>query len=126
MRYISIIKASPESEAGLPPDPRLLEAMGNLLQEAMAKGQILQTEGLAPSALGVRIHAANGSLTIVDGPFAETKELVGGFAILETETREEAIEAARQVMQVHIDVLGDAYEGQCELRPIGFCGGKSG
>ena len=126
MRYMAIIKATPESEAGLPPDPRLLAAMGELVEKSMKEGILVDTGGLAPSSHGARVTAANGALSITDGPFSETKELIGGYAILEVPSKEDALQAACQFMQVHLDVLGPGYEGVCEVRPMGCSGDREG
>ncbi len=68
--------------------------------------------------MGSRVHAAGGKITVVDGPFAETKVLIAGYAILEVNSKQEAIEQAVKLLQVHIDVLGPSYEGECEVRQI--------
>ena len=83
MRYMSIVKATPSSEAGKPPSPQLLAAMGQLIGEMMAAGVLEACEGLFPSSYGTRVKHSDGKLTVTDGPFAETKELVGGYAILQ-------------------------------------------
>ena len=81
-------------------------------------GVLLQSGGLLPSSRGARVRVAGGKATVTDGPFAETKELIGGFAILEAPSREEAIRLGKQFMQVHADVLGPSYEGTLEIRPM--------
>ena len=118
MRFISSVKATRESEAGSPPDPALMAAMGKLGQEAMQKGFIVDMGGLAPRSLGARVRASGGKLTVVDGSFAEIKELVAGYAILEVSSKEEAIEEAKKMLRLHIDTLGPSYEGECELRQM--------
>jgi hypothetical protein len=69
-----------------------------------------------PSSNGARVHLAGGKLTVTDGPFAEAKELVGGWAFIEVKSKEEAIREARAFMQLHADVLGPSYEMDCEVR----------
>ena len=117
MRFMSIVRATKDSEAGLPPDAALMTAIGKLVQET-PDGLIVGMGGLAPSATGARVKAAGGKITVVDGPFAEIKELIAGYAILEVESIEEAIEQARRFMQVHLDTLGPSYEGECEVRQL--------
>jgi hypothetical protein len=98
----------------------------------MAKaGILLQSGGLLPSSTGARVRVSGGKLTVTDGPFAETKELIGGFAILEAASKEEAIRLAKEFMQLHLDVLGPSYEGALEVRAMfdpasGGCAGTSG
>jgi hypothetical protein len=118
MRFMMIVKASDLHEAGVAPDPRLREAVGKLAAELEQAGRMVFSGGLAPSSQGVRIQAKDGDLTRVDGPFAETKELIGGFAIIEYASREEAIESGRQFMKLHQDILGPSYQGQLEIRQV--------
>ena len=118
MRFMMIVKADPSYEAGGPPNPALLAAIGKLSAEMTNAGVLLQSGGLLPSSKGARVRASGGKLTVTDGPFAETKELVGGFAILEAASKDEAIRLGKKFMQVHVDVLGQAYEGTLEIRPM--------
>jgi hypothetical protein len=125
MRFMMIVKADKESEAGLPPSPELIAAIGKLTEEAMESGVVLSNGGLLPSSKGARIRVGGGKLTVTDGPFAETKELIGGFAIIQANSRQEAIEEGSRFMQVHADVLGPSYEGELEVRQMydsGDCG----
>jgi hypothetical protein len=108
MRFLSIYKTA---ERTTPPTPEEMAAMGKLIEEGMKAGWLLATEGCLPTALGARVRRSNGKLTVTDGPFTESKELVGGFAILKANSKEEAIELARQFLQV-------AGEGECELRQL--------
>lgn len=108
MRFLSIYK-SPERNT--PPSPQEMETMGKLIEEGMRKGWLLGTEGCLPSALGARVRLADGAFTVTDGPFTESKELVGGFAILQANSKEEAIELARDFLRV----VG---QGECELRQL--------
>ena len=73
---------------------------------------------LLPSSKGARVRVSAGKMTVTDGPFAETKELIGGFAILEAASKEEAIRLGKEFMQLHVDVLGQSYEGTLEVRPM--------
>lgn len=92
MRFMAIVKASKESEAGVLPSEEGLTAMGKFNEELVNAGVMLAGEGLLGSSKGARIRFAGGKKTVIDGPFAETKELVAGFWILQTKSLEEAIE----------------------------------
>ena len=118
MRFMMLIKANKEFEAGAAPNPELMAAVAKLAGEATARGSLITAGGLLPSSQGVRIRVAGGKPFVIDGPFAETKELVGGFAIFDLESKEEAIESGRQFMQLHADILGPSYEGEMEIRPM--------
>jgi len=118
MRFMMIIKATKESEAGKPINPELAEAIGKSAEEMFKSGAMIATGGLTPSSKGSRIRVSGGKLFVTDGPFAETKELVGGFAILEAKSKQEAVEMGRAFMQLHADTLGPDYEGELEIRPM--------
>jgi hypothetical protein len=92
MRFMVIIKATKESEAGAPPDEKLMAAMGKFNEELVKAGIMLAGEGLQPSSKGARVHFSGEKRTVVDGPFAETKELIGGFWLWQCRSKEEAIE----------------------------------
>ena len=108
MKFLSIYKTA---ERGVPPSHEEMAKMGKLIEGGMKAGWLLATEGCLPSALGARVRLSEGKLTVTDGPFTEAKELVGGFAILRTNSREEAIELAKQFLPV-------AGDGECELRQL--------
>ena len=108
MRFLSIYKTV---ERGVPPSQAEMSQMGKLIEEGMKAGWLLATEGCLPSALGARVRLSAGNLTVTDGPFTEAKEVVGGFAILQTNSREQAIELAKQFLPV-------AGDGECELRQL--------
>jgi hypothetical protein len=108
VRFLSIYKTK---ETGVPPSPEHIAAMGKLIDEMMKSGVLIGTEGCLPSAQGARIRITNGNFTVTDGPFTETKELVGGFALLEVKSKEEAIEATKTFLKV----VG---EGECEIRQL--------
>ncbi len=118
MRFMMLVKANKDFEAGAPPNPELMAAIAKLADEATARGVMVAAGGLLPSSQGVRIRVARGKTAVIDGPFAETKELVGGFAIFDLQSKEEAIESGRQFMQIHADILGPSYEGELEIRPM--------
>jgi hypothetical protein len=118
MRFMMIVKADKNYEAGAPPPPELMAAIGKLSEEMIKAGIMLDSGGLLPSSKGARIHVKQGKLTVIDGPFSEAKELIGGYAILQVKSKEEAIERGRRFMQVHADVLGPAYDGELEIRQM--------
>jgi hypothetical protein len=116
MRYMMIIKASPDYEAGRPPSPALITAMGALTEEMMHAGIVELSGGLLPSAMGTRLAYSQGRRSVVDGPFAETKELIGGFAIVNAESREHAVSLANRVLEIHI--ASGVTDFAMEIRPM--------
>ncbi|WP_068421271.1 YciI family protein [Planctomyces sp. SH-PL62] len=97
MRFMVIVKATKDSEAGTPPDEKLMAAMGNFNEELVKAGVMLAGEGLHPSSKGARVRfATDGSRTVVDGPFAETKELIAGYWLWQVKSLEECIEWVRR------------------------------
>ena len=118
MRFMMVVKADSGYEAGRPLDPALLAAVGELSAKMTKAGVLLQQGGLLPSSKGARVRVSGGKMTVTDGPFAETKEVIGGFAILEAASKEDAIRLGKEFMQVHVDVLGESYEGTLEIRPM--------
>lgn len=92
MLFMVMVKATPESEAGAPPDPKLFEEWGKYNQELIKAGVLLAAEGLQPSSKGARVRFSGDKCTVIDGPFAETKELVAGFSLLQVRSKEEAVE----------------------------------
>jgi hypothetical protein len=108
MRFLSIYK---DVERNTPPTPEEMASMGKLIEEGMKAGWLLSTEGCLPTALGARVRRSDGKVTVVDGPFAEAKEVVGGFAILKANSKADAIELARRF-------LGHVGQGECELRQL--------
>jgi len=118
MRFMVMVKANKDYEAGLPPNPELLAAIGKLSQDMVKAGVLLDTGGLLPSSRGARVRASGGKLSVTDGPFTETKELVGGYAIVQVQSRDEAVELGKQFMETHVTVLGSSYDGECEIRQL--------
>ena len=118
MQFMMLVKATKDSEAGLPPNPKLMAAVAKLGEEASKQGLMVTAGGLLPSSQGIRVRAAKGKTSVIDGPFAETKELVGGYAIFNLQSREEAVRMGQEFMQVHADILGPSYEGELEIRPM--------
>lgn len=107
MRFLSIF-TSPESG---PPTQEEMEKMGALIERFAKAGHLVSTEGCLPTALGVRVRRDGRKVTVTDGPFTESKEVVGGFAILEAASKDEAIRLAKEFL----DVVGN---GQCEVRQL--------
>jgi len=118
MRFLSML-LSAENQGPAP--QALQDAMEKLIADSFANGTLIQTGGLGSSANGFKVRAVNGKLSVVDGPFAETKEVVGGYAVLEYGTREEAIEAALSFMRLHTEHW-PGWEGECQVRSIAFLG----
>ena len=118
MQFMMIVKADATYEAGVPPSPELMAAIGKLTEEGMKSGVVVANGGLLPSSKGARIRVGGGKLSVIDGPFAETKELIGGFAIIQAKSKQEAIELGSQFMQIHADILGPSYEGELEVRQM--------
>jgi hypothetical protein len=112
MRVMVIVKASKDSEAGVMPSTELLAAMGAFNEELVKAGVMLAGEGLHPSAKGVRVRYAGSSRTVIDGPFAETKELIAGFWLWQVRSMDEAIEWARRCPNPH------AEDCEIEIRPV--------
>jgi hypothetical protein len=118
MKFMLIANATKDSEAGKPPDPRLMAAMGKLTEDLTRTGVLVATGGLMPSATGVRTRLAKGKLTLTDGPFTEAKEIIGGYAIVDVPSKQEAIEIAKRFWQIHADILGPSYVGEGEIRQM--------
>jgi hypothetical protein len=114
MRFMILVKATPESEAGIPPSAELLAAMGRYNEELARAGVMLAGEGLQPSSKGARVKFSGGKRTVIDGPFAETKELIAGFWMIEVRSREEAIEWVKRVP----DPMGEGEEAVIEIRQV--------
>jgi hypothetical protein len=108
MRFLSIFKGV-ERDSG--PTEAEMATMGKYIEDAAKAGWLLSTEGCLPSALGARVRLADGKTTVTDGPFTEAKEVVGGFAIMEASSKEEAIKLAKEFLAV-------AGDGECELRQL--------
>ena len=118
MRFMMMVKADSDYEAGAPPRRELMSAIGELTENMVKAGILLETGGLLPSFAGARVKAAGGKLMITDGPFVETKELIGGYAILRAKSKDEAIELGKRFMSLHADILGPSYEGELEIRQM--------
>jgi len=108
MRFLSVYNSV---ERGSPPSQEEMAKMGKLIEEGMKAGWLIATEGCLPTPKGARVRISNGKFTVTDGPFTEGKEVIGGFAILRANSKEEAIQLVRNFLQV----VG---EGECEFRQI--------
>jgi hypothetical protein len=115
MRYMFLVSSA---ENGAAPPQRMIDEIEKLTEQEIAAGRLLARGGLSPTATGsARIESRRGKLKVTDGPFAETKEVLGGFAIFEFATREEALAAAERFMELHRAHWPD-WEGVCEMRPM--------
>ena len=114
MRFMMIVKASKDSEAGKMPSEELLTAMGKYNDQLMKAGVLVDLTGLHPSSKGARVKFSGGKRTLIDGPFAETKELIAGYWIIQVKSKEEAIEWAMRAPAPH----GEGDEGEIEIRQL--------
>lgn len=126
MRYMMMVKGDKDYEAGAPPNPALMAAIGQLSEEMARAGVLLESGGLLPSLAGAKVKVAGGKLTVTDGPFTEAKELVGGYAILRAATKAEAIAHGKRFMALHAEVLGPSYQGELEIRQLADFGPEAG
>jgi hypothetical protein len=116
MPFLSFIKSA-ENQG--PPPQGLMTAMDKFVGDSLKNGSVIQTGGLGPSSAGFRIRMRGGKLTVIDGPFAEAKEVVGGYAVLAAATREQALADAQRFMELHVRHW-PAWEGECEVREVVF------
>ena len=116
MKYLMLIKHA-ESYRGEPIPQALMDAMGEFVTEGLKSGVVKDTAGLKPTAEGFRVRSTRNQLKVTDGPFTETKEIVGGYAMIEVASKEEALKVARQFMELH-RVHWPAFEGECEVRQL--------
>jgi len=112
MRFLSMIRV--DENSGQAPSEQLMEDMGKLMDEMTRQGVLIRTAGLRPTKEGTRVRLRKGKLSSVDGPFTETKEVIGGFAILEAKSMPDAIELTKRFLQIH----GDGWDLECEVRPL--------
>ncbi len=121
MRFLSMIRIN--EAIGMKPSEKLMTDMGKLMEEATREGWLVSTAGLRPTAEGVRVRSRHGKLSTTDGPFTETKEVIGGYAILEAKSLKDAIELTKRFLRVH----GEEWDLECEVRPLDgaeFCAGN--
>jgi hypothetical protein len=116
MKYLTFIRHS-ESYRQSPPPPALMEAMGKFVAKSLKEGTLVETGGLLPSKDGVRVRLAGGKITVTDGPFTESKEVIGGWAILQTDSKDEATRIATEFMELHRKHW-PGFEGESEMRPM--------
>ena len=116
MKYLTFIR-HPEKYRDSPPPAALMEAMGKFVENSMKDGILVDTGGLLPSQDGVRVRLANGKITVTDGPFTESKEVIGGWAILQTSSKAEAVRIATEFMELHRKHW-PGFEGESEVRPM--------
>jgi hypothetical protein len=112
MRFMMIVKATKDSEAGVMPSEKLIAEMAKYHEELQKAGVLLDASGLKPSSTGWRVRYSGTKRTVVDGPFAETKELIAGYTLIQVKSREEAVEWARRFPNPSID----GREGEIEVR----------
>ena len=116
MKYLTFIRHA-ESYRQSGPPAALMEAMGKFVEKSLKDGSLVDTGGLLPSKDGVRVRLANGKITVTDGPFTESKEVIGGWAILKTDTRAEAVRIATEFMELHRKYW-PGFDGESEVRPM--------
>lgn len=116
MRFMMFIKHPGDYDASNVP-PALFGAMGEFVQEQAEKGVIIDGAGLQPLAKATRVRLAGGKIDVMDGPFSEAKEVVGGYALCETDTHDEAVALATKFMDLH-RLHWPGFEGEAEVRPL--------
>ena len=114
MRFMTLVR---HAENPGPPPPELMEAIAKLSEDASQRGKMLEAGGLAPIAVSNRVRLAKGKVTVIDGPFAETREVVGGFAVFEVESKQEMIDATVKFMELHREHW-PGWEGETEVRQV--------
>jgi hypothetical protein len=113
MRFMFIVK----TDQAASPAPALLEAMGKLVDREVKAGRLIDHGGLTPLSEGAQVRIKNGRLSVIDGPFVEAKEMIGGYALFELPGREEALAAMKEFMQLHLDLMPE-WDGVCEMRAL--------
>jgi hypothetical protein len=116
MKYLTFIRHSEKYRESQPP-AALMEAMGRFVQKSLKEGVLVDTGGLLPSRDGVRVRLEGGKLTVTDGPFVESKEIIGGWAILNVASKAEAVRIATEFMDLHRQHW-PSFEGESEVRPM--------
>ena len=109
MKFLSIYKSN--KPVGVPPTQKEMEEMGKYVEKMLKSGVVLATEGCLPSALGAKLRLSKGKFTVTDGPFTEAKEIVGGFAVMQANSKAEMIEHVKDFMKL-------AGDGECEIRQV--------
>lgn len=116
MKYLSFVRSS-EAFRNEGPPPALMEAMAKHMEKSFKDGTLVDTGGLLPSKEGFRVRLAGNELRVTDGPFTESKEVIGGWAILNAASKEEAVRLAKEFLDLHRKHW-PAFEGECEVRPM--------
>ena len=116
MKFLTVNR-HPESQRQSPPPAALMEAMGKFVERSLKDGNLVDTSGLLPSKDGARVRLANGKITVTDGPFSESKEVIGGWAILNASSKADAIRLATEFMELHRKHW-PGFEGESEVRPM--------
>ena len=114
MKFMTLVKSA---ESSNPPPQALMDGIARLGEEATRAGVMVETGGLYPSAMGARMRLSNGKLSVTDGPFAEAKEVIGGYAVYQVQSKAEALEWTRRFLQLHQEHW-PGWEGEVELRQI--------
>jgi hypothetical protein len=114
MRFMMIVKSAERS--GPPPKP-LMDAIGKLAEEAVKAGTMVASGGLAPTAQSKRVRLSQGKVTVIDGPFTEAKEIIGGYAVFDLKSKEQALESAVRFMELHKEHW-PGWEGETEVRQV--------
>ena len=114
MRFMYIVTSPKPMRA---PNPALFEAINKLRDRELKAGRMIDEGGLLPVATGAQVRIADKKISVIDGPFVETKEMIGGYAIFDLRDKEEAVVMAREFMQLHLDHMPD-WEGTCEVRAM--------
>jgi hypothetical protein len=120
MQFLMLIKVANDAdyEAGKLPSPELEAAMGELMAEWSQAGAMVSAAGLKPPSQGARLRLTPGEVLLTDGPFTESKEVIGGFFILEARDRAAAVEMTRRFVEIHRKVLGGTFTLECEVRQV--------
>ncbi|MET8567341.1 YciI family protein [Streptomyces sp. NPDC004783] len=113
-RYLSLVRIDENNAPAEGPSPELMQRMGELMEEMTKAGVLLDTAGLTPTAQGTRVHYEGGDLSVTDGPFTESKEVVGGYALMQAKDMAEAIEWTKRFLKVH----EEHWTVTCEVREI--------
>ena len=116
MRYMMFIKHT-EDYAKVQVPAGLYEAMGKFIEDATRSGNFVEGAGLLPTAKGHKVKLRGGKITVTDGPFTESKEIVGGYALIDAASKQEALDFARRFMEIH-QKHWPTFEGECEVRPL--------
>jgi len=124
MKYLILVTMDRNSEvgrkyeAGTLSNPELTTELGKGMEKLKSDGKLLDVSVLVPRAKSTRVRGAAGKVSVTDGPFIESKEIIGGYIMVEAESQQEAIEIGRSLMKIHVEVLGPSYEGEMEVRQL--------